>query len=189
MQTVPRNGDDARRRLQGAALELWSERGYERTTTAEIAARAGVTTRTFFRHFPDKREVLFDSGGEMRDILVATVAAAPAELTPLKVLQKALSAVEPLFEQNRPYASVRQKVIAETPALQERELAKAATLAAALAAALHARGVEPRRASLAAQAAMAAFAYAATCWSEDAAESLDIHVARAFDELGSLASS
>jgi AcrR family transcriptional regulator len=185
---VPRNGDDARRRLQGAALELWSERGYERTTTAEIAARAGVTTRTFFRHFPDKREVLFDSGGEMRDILVATVAAAPAELTPLKVLQRAFCAVEPLFEQNRPYAGARQKLIAETPALQERELAKAAALAGALAEALRARGVEPRRASLAAQAAMAAFAYAATCWSEDDTKGLDAHITCAFDELGLLTS-
>jgi AcrR family transcriptional regulator len=185
---VPRSGVDARRRLQGAALELWNERGYDRTTTAEIAARAGVTTRTFFRHFPDKREVLFDSGGEMRDILVATVAAAPPEMSPLKVLQRAFVAVEPLFEQNRPYAGVRQKVIAETPALQERDLAKGAALAAALAEALRSRGVEPRRATLAAQAAMAAFAHAAACWSEDAAEGLDAHVARAFAELASLSS-
>lgn len=183
---MPRSGEDARRRLQGAALELWSERGYDRTTTAEIAARAGLTPRTFFRHFPDKREVLFDSAGEMRDILIKTVASAPAELAPLKVLQQAFTATEPLFEQNQPYAGARQKVIAETPALQERELAKGAALVAALAEALRARGVEPRRATLAAQTAMAAFGYAATCWSEDATEGLDAHIARAFKELGSL---
>ena len=183
---MPRSGEDARRRLQGAALELWSERGYDRTTTAEIAARAGVTPRTFFRHFSDKREVLFDGAGEMRDILTAAVAAAPPALAPLKVLQRAFTAVEPLFEQNRPYAGVRQKVITATPALQERELAKGAALITALAESLQARGLESRRAALAAHTAMAAFGYAVAAWGEDATEGFDIHIARAFDELSAL---
>ena len=183
---MPRSGEDARRRLQAAALELWSERGYDRTTTAAIAARAGVTPRTFFRHFPDKREVLFDGAGEMHDILINIVSSAPTELPPLKVLQQAFIATEPLFERNRPYAGARQKVIAETPALQERDLATGAALVAALAEALRTRGVESRRATLAAQAAMAAFGYAATCWSEDATATFNAHIGRAFDELRSL---
>jgi AcrR family transcriptional regulator len=185
---VPRSGEDARRRLQGAALQLWSERGYDQATTAEIAARAGVTPRTFFRHFPDKREVLFGSAGAMSEILVGALTAAPADLTPLKALEQAFIAIEPLFDQNRAHVGTRQKVIAATPALQERELAKAAALVAALADALRARGVEPRRATLAAQIAMAAFGHAVACWSEGATQGWQAHVARAFGELGALSS-
>ena len=183
---MPRSGEDARRRLQGAALELWSERGYDRTTTAEIAARAGVTDRTFFRHFPDKREVLFDGAAEMRDVLVRAIGAAPAQLTPLKVLQRAFAAVGPMFEQNRSHYSARERVIAETPALRERQLAKMADLASAMTLALMARGHEERRARLTCETAMATFAYAAAAWTADTKESLQTHVNQAFNELRAL---
>src|SRR6202012_2239047 len=79
---MPRNGDDVRKRLQLAALELFSKRGYEETTAAEIAAKAGVTERTFFRHFPDKREVLFDGDTAFIKALTSAVRHAPAELGP-----------------------------------------------------------------------------------------------------------
>ncbi len=180
---MPRSGEDARRRLQGAALELWSERGYERTTTAEIAARAGVTDRTFFRHFPDKREVLFDGAGEMRDALVRAVEAAPAALSPLKALQHAFAAVGPMLEQNRDHYAVRERVIAQTPALQERQLAKMADLMGAVSAGLVARGLEEGRARLTTQAAMAAFAYATTAWTADSEGSLETHLDQAFETL------
>ena len=81
---MPRSGEEARRRLQQAALELFCERGYEQTTTSEIAARAGVTERTFFRHFPDKREVLFDGQITLRAALMDAVAEAPETLQPLQ---------------------------------------------------------------------------------------------------------
>lgn len=185
---MPRSGEHSRRRLQGAALELWSERGYDQTTTAEIAALAGVTPRTFFRHFPDKREVLFDSADAMRRVLTEALATTPAGMAPMKALERAFIALEPLFEHNRPYSGARRKVIAATPALRERELTKTAALTAALAQALAARGVEAGRATLAAQAATAAFGYAFTSWSEDATGRLEIHIARAFNELNALAS-
>lgn len=183
---LPRSGEDARRRLQGAALELWSERGYERTTTAEIAARAGVTDRTFFRHFPDKREVLFDGAAQMRDVLVGALAAAPPDLPPLKALQHAFAAIGPMFEANRGHYAARERVIAETPALQERQLAKMADLTAAMTAALTARGLEARRARLTAQTAMATFTYAAEAWTADAGGTLKTHLDQAFDELRAL---
>jgi AcrR family transcriptional regulator len=185
---VPRSGENARRRLQGAALELWSERGYDTTTAAEIAARAGVTERTFFRHFPDKREVLFDGAAAMRATLIGVLAETPAALTPLEALRWAFSAVEPLFEENRPYSGIRQRIIAETPALQERESAKVALLTAALAEALQRRGVEGRLATLAAQTGMAAFGHAVASWIEFPTEGLDAHLDRAFEQLHALSS-
>src|SRR5215472_3630839 len=74
---------DARGRLERAALELYGERGFEQTTVAEIAGRAGLTERTFFRHFADKREVLFAGSAALRDLIVNAVTSAPASATPI----------------------------------------------------------------------------------------------------------
>src|SRR6201994_4478736 len=117
---MPRNGEKVHRRLQGAALELFQERGYDQTTAASIAARAGVTERTFYRHFPDKRETLFDGQAALQETLIEAILAAPPETAPLRVLLDAFSAIEPLFEANRAFAAPRQAVIAATPALRER---------------------------------------------------------------------
>ena len=186
---MPRSGEPARQRLQQAAVELFGERGYDQTTTAESAARAGVTERTFFRHFPDKREVLFDGQAKMRAALTGPVAEAPATFPPLEVLYRAFRSVEPLLEDNRPYSLPRQQVIDRTPALQERELAKVAALVEALALALRQRGVDGRLAALAAQAGMATFRYAVASWFAEPAGGLSAHLDRAFDELDGLASS
>jgi AcrR family transcriptional regulator len=183
---VPRSGADARRRLQQAALELYGERGYDQTTTAEIAARAGVTERTFFRHFADKREVLFDGETALLTALTDAVAKAPAALAPLEALRWAFGSVEQLFIDGRPFAEPRQKVVAATPALRERALAKTAVLIAGLADALARRGVEPRLATLAAQTGMAAFSHALTAWIDDPGTNLDQHLFRAFEELRGL---
>lgn len=168
-------------------MELWSERGYDATTAADIAARAGVTERTFFRHFPDKREVLFDGAVVMRDLLVDALAKAPVALPALRALRMAFSAVEPLFALNQAYSGIRQRVISATPALRERELGKMALLATILAKALQGRGVEPRLAMLASEAGMAAFNHAVGSWIDYPEESLDTHLARAFECLGALA--
>ena len=159
---------DARVRLQQAALALFREHGYDKTTAAEIAARAGVTERTFFRHFPDKREVLFDGEAILREALTASIRAAPDELRPLDTLFRSFRSVRQLLEGNRPFAKPRHEVISATPALQERELAKIAALADALAIALKARGVADLQATLAARAGMAAFVHATIAWIEDA---------------------
>ena len=185
---MPRSGADARRRLQQAALELFRERGYEATTTAEIAARAGVTERTFFRHFPDKREALFDGENAFRAALTNGVLAAPEGATPMEALLWAFRSVEPTIETNRPITEPRQAVIAQTPALQERVLTKTAGLTEALSEALSRRGVERGRALLAAQVGMAAFAHATRAWFYDSEPGLDAHLTRAFAELQDLAS-
>src|SRR3954454_23851391 len=121
LRGVPRSGAEARRRLQQAALELYRERGFDRTTTAEIAARAGVNERTFFRHFADKREGLFDGEAALRAELVQSVAEAPGGLPPLDVLLGAFRKAGRILEDNRPFSEPRLAVIAATPALRERE--------------------------------------------------------------------
>src|SRR5277367_1901965 len=138
---MPRNREEVRRRLQTAALQLYRERGYDRTTTAEIAAKAGVTERTFFRHFPDKREVLFDGDAAFSEALTSAVRHAPAALGPWDTLFLAFSSVKQMFVDNRPFSEPRQRVIASSPALQERAMAKTRSLIAALASALCERGV------------------------------------------------
>ncbi|MGI4801978.1 MAG: TetR/AcrR family transcriptional regulator [Janthinobacterium lividum] len=154
-------------RLQQAAVELFRERGYDRTTAAEIAARAGVTERTFFRHFPDKREVLFEGQAVLVDALTASIADAPTGMGPLDTLFGAFRSVTQLLENNRPFSKPRQEVISATPALHERELSKLEALSNALALALRARGVPELSAALAASAGMAAFADATLSWLEN----------------------
>jgi AcrR family transcriptional regulator len=183
---VPRSGAEARRRLQQAALELYQERGFDRTTTAEIAARAGVNERTFFRHFPDKREVLFDGEADLRAALMQAVAEAPEGLEPLEVLLCAFRKSARNLENNRPFAEPRFKVIAATPALRERELAKHASLTDAVAEALRQRGVADGLARLAARTGWAVFHHATQAWTDDTTQSLDAHLRKAFDDLRGL---
>jgi len=114
---------DARGRLQAAAMELFRDRGFEATTVADIAERAGLTERTFFRHFADKREVLFGGAKALQEFLVARVEQAPAGLPPLEVVTEALAAAAVgIFEDLREFAVQRQAIIAANPELSEREL-------------------------------------------------------------------
>jgi AcrR family transcriptional regulator len=148
---------DARGRLAEAALQLYSERGYEQTTVAEIAARAGLTERTFFRHYADKREVLFAGSQELQNLFVAAVAGAPPGAAPLAALAAGLDAACEVFVEHRPFARQRQAVIAANTNLVERELIKLATLSSALAATLRGRGVPEPAATLTAEAGIAVF--------------------------------
>jgi AcrR family transcriptional regulator len=183
---VPRSGAEARRRLQQAALELYRERGFDQTTAAEIAARAGVNERTFFRHFPDKREVLFDGEAALRDTMTAAVADAPDDLPPLDMLLRAFRKAARILEENRPFSEPRLALIAVTPALRERDLAKAASLGDALAEALERRGVPGRLAGLAARTGWATFHHAAQAWIDDPSQDLDAHLDQAFADLRAL---
>ncbi len=178
--------DDVRGRLQQAGLELFRERGYDQTTAAAIAARAGVTERTFFRHFPDKREVLFEGEAVLRTLLTASIRQAPGGLGPLDTLFRAFRSVQPALEANRPFAEPRHEVISNTPALQERELAKTTALADSLAAELKARGVADVRAALAARVGMAAFVYGVIAWLNDPSQNLGARLDVAFSELKAL---
>ncbi|WP_254604974.1 TetR family transcriptional regulator [Sphingomonas bacterium] len=178
--------EDVRTRLQRAALELFRECGYDRTTAAEIAARAGVTERTFFRYFPDKREVLFDGEAILRAALTRSIADAPAGEPLLDILFDAFRSVLPALEANRPFSKPRQDVIAGTPALQERELAKTGALSEALSDALQARGAAASRTRLAARIGMAAFVQATISWLDDPEPGLDERLDLAWRELKAL---
>lgn len=148
-------------------MELFRERGYGCTTAAEIAGRAGVTERTFFRHFSDKREVLFDGQAALVDALTASIAEAPTELGPLDTLFRAFRSVTTLLEDNRSFSKPRQEVISANPALHERELAKLEALTDVLALTLQARGVPDLPAALASHDGMASFAHATLAWLKD----------------------
>ena len=161
---------NARGRLEMAGLELYLERGYEQTTVAEIAKRAALTERTFFRYFADKREVLFWGAGSLQELLVTTLVATPESTAPIDAVAVALEAAGAMLQQRRDYARKRQAVIAANPELQERELIKLATLAAALADALRRRGLPEPAATLAAEAGIAVFKVAFQRWASGAEE-------------------
>ncbi len=158
---------NARGRLELAALELFVERGFEQTTVAEIAARAGLTERTFFRYFADKREVLFSGSETLQDLLVNAVAAAPESTAPIDAVAEAVEAAAALLQERREYARQRRSVIVANPELQERELIKLARLAAAIAGALRDRGVPEPAASLTAEAGIAVFKVGFERWATD----------------------
>jgi AcrR family transcriptional regulator len=155
----------AQERLRAAAMDLYLSRGYEKTTAADIAQAVGLTERTFFRHFADKREVLFSGQEVLEQAFLDGVAAAPQGASPLDVIASALTAVATFFPADRrDHSRRRQIIIAENPALQERELLKLAGLAQAIAVALRARGVRESTAVLAAESGVTVFGVAFRQW-------------------------
>jgi AcrR family transcriptional regulator len=155
---------DAQGRLMGAAIELFDEQGYEATTVAEIAERAGLTKRTFFRYFSDKREVLFSGSQELQRVWLEGVAAAAADANPLTAVVAGLDPVADMFTERHPFARIRTRIIEANPELLERELIKLQNLAAAVKAALVERGVSATAAMLAAQAGVTVFQVAFAQW-------------------------
>lgn len=155
---------DSRGRLTKAALELYSERGYEQTTVAEIARRAGLTERTFFRHYADKREVLFAGSGSLEELFVQAVAGAPESAAPIDAIAAGLDAVSEAFVGRREFAQRRQAVIAANAELRERELIKLASISAALADTLRRRGLAGPAASLTAEVGVAVFKVGFELW-------------------------
>ena len=178
---------DSRGRLEQAALALYGERGFENTTVAEIAARAGLTERTFFRHFADKREVLFWGAGTLQELLVSAVASAPESAAPIEAVAAALEAAGALLQERRESARQRQTVIAANAELRERELIKLASLASALADTLRQRGVGDTAASLTAEAGIAVFKIAFERWvNESNQRDLSQLIRESLDELKAL---
>lgn len=175
---------DARGRLARVALELYAERGFEQTTVEDIAERAGVTERTYFRHFADKREVLFDGSATLQTLLVDAIRDAAPGRPPIEVVGDAFESAAALLEERGDHARTRAGVIAANPSLQERELYKMATLSSAAASALRSRGVPAASASLAAAAGVAAFSAGFEAWVADAS-STDLAgcIRAALDEL------
>ena len=155
---------DARARLEKAALALYREHGFAQTTVAEIAERAGLTERTFFRYFTDKREVLFSAADVLRQQLVSALERAPRSASPIDAVGMAVEATAGPLQERRDFARKRRAVISESPELQERERIKLASLASALKNALHRRGVSDPAASLAAEMGITVFRVAFERW-------------------------
>lgn len=175
---------NARGRLEQAALELYRERGFDQTTVAEIAQRAGLTERTFFRYFTDKREVLFWGQDHLRALYMNTIASAPPSAAPIEAVTAALEAAVPVFRERHEFARQRQAVIAATPGLHERELLKRTALASAMADALRRRGVTEPAASLAAEVGVLAFYTAFARWvSEPDTQDLSQLIRESLDQL------
>jgi AcrR family transcriptional regulator len=168
IQTMGRWQPDSRGRLQEAALALYSERGFDQTTAAQIAAQAGLTERTFFRHFADKREVLFGGSALLEERILAGVAEAPASDGPLDAVSRGLDAAAAMLgEFRRDLSRQRQAVIAANPELRERELSKLANYAAAVAACLRQRGASESQATLAAETGMTVLRLAIARWASE----------------------
>ena len=155
---------DARGRMKRAAMDLGAERGFEQTTAGDIAEHAGVTERTFFRHFADKREVLFDGSEALLQSTREAIVAAPADLSPLETALLGIAAATELVVDDRDHAVRRWQIITANPSLQERELLKLATMADTTAEALRNRGIAEPAASLAAHNAVTVFRVAYSRW-------------------------
>jgi AcrR family transcriptional regulator len=146
-------------------MQLYVERGFEQTTVAEIAKRAGLTARTFFRHFADKREVLFAGSADLQANLVRALGeAAPDAASPMRAVSAALDAAATALGQHREHSRQRQSVINANADLRERELIKLASLAAALADGLRRHGVPEPDASLAAETGIVVLRIAFERW-------------------------
>ena len=175
---------DSRARLRDAAMELFTRDGYAGTTAAEVAARAGLTERTFFRHFPDKREVLFSHESELRERLADAVHAAPATSPVRDAVMAGWTAVATELQPRHDELRRREEIVASHPELRERELLKIAAWTAELERALRARGVTDAVAALAAGVSTATFAVAARRWIAEAEETSLVDLVQAtFREL------
>lgn len=165
-------------------MALFEERGYDRTTVSDIAARAKLADRTFFRYFSDKREVLFSGSDALEKLFVQAVANAPKTATPLEVVTAAMEVTAPVFEPRRAFACRRRALIAAHAELHERELIKSVKLASTIAASLRDRGVAKGTADLVARTGMILFENAFGRWIDDAAKrDLAHHVRAALAEL------
>jgi AcrR family transcriptional regulator len=183
---------DARGRLEKAAMELFQERGYASTTVGDIAERAGLTERTFFRHFTDKREVLFSGGQELEKTIVDFVLSAAKDAAPLEVIAGAFEAAGARLQAVRDFAHVRARyaIVVEHAEVRERELIKMASLSAAVTKALHARGITEPAASVLAEAGTTVFRVGFERWvSAKKPGQLSTHIRAAVDALKAVTAS
>ena len=187
LASVPRWEADARSRLEAAALALYEERGFEETTVEDIAERAGLTRRTFFRYFADKREVLFGGGETVEELFVRAVREAPKSASPLDAIAAGLDALATPLDAQSERTARRFRIVRASPQLWERQLIKFALLADAGASALRARGVGDRAAVLAAETGITLLRVASDRWlSLPKKKSLRRHIDDAMTELRSV---
>jgi len=183
---VPRWEPGGRERLVVAAVDLFTEQGYDATTVAQIAERAGMTRSTFFRHFTDKREVLVAGQETLSRLLAEGITDAPAGATPLQAVANGLArASAEMGPLNRELGPRLRAAVAASAELQERDALKSVGMAAVMTEALVARGVPQVSAHLAAELGVLAFKRGYASWSEGdrSDEALAPHTAAALQEL------
>ena len=186
---MPRWEPAAEARLLDAALALFEERGYDQTTVAEIAERAGLTKRTFFRYFADKREVLFWGASRIEDLFTGAIQSAPPTAAALEAVALGLEAFGRSLQGQGEVAARRIRIVRTSPELSERQLIKFASMAETAARALRSRGISADAAVLAAETGMTVFRVATARWLEDtSAKPLPQLVAEAFAQLRAVAS-
>jgi AcrR family transcriptional regulator len=187
MDSMSRWEPGARERLVIAAVDLFTEQGYDATTVAQIAERAGVTKSTFFRHFPDKRELLVAGQEALSFLLAEGIAQAPDDASPLEAVAAGLQrAADSMGSLNRELGPRLKAAVAASAELQERDALKSVSLAAAMTTALLARGVPDPTAALASELGLLAFKRGFAAWSEadrDAQDGLAGYALAALDEL------
>ncbi|WP_382306786.1 TetR/AcrR family transcriptional regulator [Herbiconiux sp. UC225_62] len=181
----------AEARLHDAALELFLENGFAATTVPQIAERAGLTTRSFFRYFSDKREVLFSGEEELPAIVARMFADADADLSPLDVARQGFrTIVFPRLVEFRDELVVRRQIVKSDPGLQERELRKLAILHEAATTALMHRGLSRLDAEIAGRMAVTVYDVTVESWlADDARGSLDDLLETVLDAVGRTATS
>lgn len=162
----------SRERLEQAALDLFHEQGYAETTVPQITARAGLTTRTFFRYFADKREALFGGEEQVPEQVARFMADAPRSLGPMDLIAKSMApAAARAFEgRSLDHLQRRRAVVDAEPALRERELRKFALMSDAMERGFRDRGVDDLTARLAAELGVTAFRVGATRWIDQGGE-------------------
>lgn len=181
---MPRWKPDARERFVSAALHLFSEHGYDETTVAQIADRAGLTRSTFFRHFSDKREVLAAGQETLSALFAEGIMSAPADATPLEAVAAGLAtAAAAMTPFNRELGPQLEAVIATSTELQERAVLKKVGMAAAMAEALRTRGISDAVAETAAELGVLAFKEAFAAWTGGEGDELEPLTAAALDRL------
>ncbi len=175
---------DARERLETAALDLFVENGYEATTVVQIADHAGLNRATFFRHFADKREVLFGGEDVLAGLFADAIRAAAPESTLTECLKAAFAAAdEAMTPQQRAKAAQRVLVVAGNTEVQERGLLKHARIAGSISAALRERGIDELTARLGAEVGMLAFRVGVERWMKSDDEPFALHAMAALSEL------
>jgi len=176
-------------RLLDAALALFEERGYDETTVAEIAQRAGLTKRTFFRYFADKREVLFWGAERIEDQFKGAIESAPPTAPALDAVAVGLEAFGRSLQGQGEVAARRIRIVRTSSELSERQLTKFAAMADTASRALRSRGVSADAAVLAAETGMTVFRVATARWLEDTSDkTLPQLIAEAFAQLRAVAS-
>jgi AcrR family transcriptional regulator len=180
----------ARERLVVAAVDLFTEQGYDATTVTEIAERAGVTKSTFFRHFPDKRELLVAGQETLSRLLAEGIAEAPTDASPLQAVAAGLErASGEMGPQNRELGPRLKAAVAASTELQERDALKSVGMAAAMTEALLERGVPETTAHLASEMGVLAFKQGYARWAEGVRSDDDGLARHALDVLDELRTS